>query len=220
MQASKPLLDIVLNTAFERLRSTVGSGQVLGSTARKRESLLVTALCVCVLGDADAAGSPSWPPISVAELALQAGMPLQSDEHDESSQETILLIRRGLAAVDQEARRDSHRYFNELPRENQLLLLSRLEQGQLPVSRLCGSQFLDCFLTLAARAYLGSLVPEGAARPTRPAPQSDRHPIPTDTTEVSDHVAMVGRRASFSDESIVAEVAQSSRAPPPTAGRT
>jgi len=104
----------------------------------------VGALCLCILGDANALPADNWPPRSVAELMQQAP----------SAASARSLIERGLGVLDDAVAQDTGLVFAQLEEQRQLTALFRLESGATVLPQEQAEAFIDTFMTLAAQAYL------------------------------------------------------------------
>ena len=108
---------------------------------------VVAALCLCVLGARGDGVVSRWPPQSLEELTRPV-----SDMPRDMADSTFL--QQGLAAVDSLAMDEQGVRFRQLDRCTQLRTFFRLESGLGRLSRRQAREFIDAFLTLAARAYL------------------------------------------------------------------
>ncbi|WP_280155903.1 hypothetical protein [Piscinibacter sp. XHJ-5] len=125
-----------------------------GATRRRREQLLVPALCTCLTGRPEAAASTAWPPRDLGDLARQAGQPLAHTDVA-SDRGTAALTLERLMRLDRVLSRVSGRPFEGLSSAAQAALLRHVTAGTCPLCEDDTRAFLGALRTACERAYLG-----------------------------------------------------------------
>lgn len=141
----------VRQTRGSRTAASIGGARAsfAPSLSVHRETPLVEAVCACLFADGDL-HLDAWVPTSIDALERQGSR----SRSEASTPKARALLAAGLSALDCRAGADHGRHFETLTREEQLLTLGMLESGRLTLSRAAGTAFLDCFMGLAAQAYL------------------------------------------------------------------
>ena len=129
-------------------------GEMTPLSAASPDESLVSALCICVLGDRDEWTPHDWPPRCVADLVRHAARGPGSTGRGLAKPELSSLLEEGLAALDALAWQKSGGCFARVDHATQLRAVSDLESGHARLSRQRAAAFMDAFLTLAAEAYL------------------------------------------------------------------